>query len=241
MAAMTRALTLFALLALPAGALAQSGGGAFTQGFALQDCEWADTGGTPYFFLTPGRRLIYEGDDEGVQKRLLITVLRETRPVTLEIGGELRTIVTRVVEERELEDGVLVERSRNFFAVCAPTNDVFYFGETVNIYEPGEPISHEGAWLAGRNGAQPGIIMPGRFLLGARYYQERAPGIALDRAEHSRMGLTVDTPAGTFKNCVEVVETTPLEPGAESLKLYCRGIGLVVDDVVRLVEITTVP
>ena len=29
--------------------------------------------------------------------------------------------------------------------------------------------------------------------------------------------------------------------GAESVKLYCRNVGLVVDDVVRLVEITSVP
>lgn len=237
---MTRALTVTALLALPAGALAQSGG-FFTQNFALQDCEWADTGRNPYFVLVPGRRLIYEGEDEGVQKRLLITVLHETRPITLDIAGEPRTVVTRVVEERELEDGVLVERSRNFFAICAPTNDVFYFGETVNIYEPGQPISHEGAWLAGADGAQPGIIMPGRFLLGARYHQERAPDVAMDRAEHTRMGMTVDTPLRTFKNCVEVVETSPLEPGAESVKLYCRGVGLVVDGALRLVEITSVP
>jgi len=237
----TRALTLAALLALPADALAESGNGAFTQSFALQDCEWADTGGNPYFILEPGRRLVYEGEDEGVQQRVIITVLHDTRPVTLNIAGEPRTVVTRIVEEREFEDGTLVERSRNFFAICAPTNDVFYFGETVNIYEPGEPISHEGAWLAGRDGAQPGIIMPGRFLLGARYHQERAAGIAMDRAEHTRMGLTVDTPLGTFKGCVEVVETSPLEPGAESIKLYCRGIGLVVDNTVRLVEITSVP
>jgi hypothetical protein len=240
MAAMTRTLTLAALLALPAEALGQSGG-AFTQSFALQDCEWSNTGANPYFILEPGRRLVYEGEDDGVQKRVIITVLDATRPVTLDIGGESRTVVTRIVEEREFEDGVLVERSRNFFAICAPTNDVFYFGETVNIYEPGEPISHDGAWLAGRDGAQPGIIMPGRFLLGARYHQERAPGIAMDRAEHTRIGLTVDTPLGTFKGCVEVIETSPLEPGAESIKVYCRGIGLVVDDTVRLVEITSVP
>jgi len=240
MAATAHALTLTALLALPSGALAQSGDG-FTQSFFLQDCEWSNTGGNPYFILEPGRRLVYEGEDDGVQKRVIITVLRDTRPVTLNIGGEPRTVVTRVVEEREFEDGVLVERSRNFFAICAPTNDVFYFGETVNIYEPGQPVSHEGAWLAGRDGAQPGIIMPGRFLLGARYFQERARGIAMDRAEHTRMNLTVDTPLGTFKNCVEVVETSPLEPGAESVKLYCRGVGLVVDDVVQLVEITSGP
>jgi hypothetical protein len=240
MAATVWALMLTALLALPASALAQ-GDGDFTQSFRLAECEWSNTGGNPYFILEPGRRLVYQGVDDGVQLRLLITVLRETRDITLDIGGEQRTVVTRVVEEREFADGELVERSRNFFAICAPTNDVFYFGETVNIYEKGEVVSHEGAWLAGRDGAKPGIIMPGRFLLGARYAQERAPGIAMDQAEHTRMGLTIQTALGTFRNCVEVIETTPLEPGSESLKVYCPGIGLVIDNEARLVQITTVP
>jgi hypothetical protein len=50
------------------------------------------------------------------------------------------------------------------------------------------------------------------------------------------MGLTVQTPAGTFEECVEVVETSPLEPGAQSVKRYCAEVGLVMDDVVTLVE-----
>jgi hypothetical protein len=80
------------------------------------------------------------------------------------------------------------------------------------------------------------MIMPGTFLLGSRYFQEQAPDVAMDRAEHVEMGLQVNTQAGTFDGCVKVLETTPLEPGAESEKIYCPGVGLVVDDVVQLVE-----
>jgi hypothetical protein len=50
------------------------------------------------------------------------------------------------------------------------------------------------------------------------------------------MGLTVRTPAGTFEDCVEVLETSPLEPGATSVKRYCPEIGLVVDNAARLVD-----
>jgi hypothetical protein len=35
---------------------------------------------------------------------------------------------------------------------------------------------------------------------------------------------------------VRIVETTPLEPGQESIKVYCRGIGLVLDNEAQLVE-----
>jgi hypothetical protein len=84
--------------------------------------------------------------------------------------------------------------------------------------------------------AEPGLIMPGTFLLGSRYFQEIAEGIAEDQAEHVEMGLEVISFAGDFENCVRIEETTPLEPKALSEKIYCPGVGLVVDDVVELVD-----
>ena len=69
----------------------------------------------------------------------------------------------------------LIEVSRNYFA-AAMNGRHLLFREAVDIYEYGEIVGHDGAWLAGVNGARPGIIMPGRYLLGARYFQEIAPG-----------------------------------------------------------------
>jgi len=57
----------------------------------------------------------------------------------------------------------------------------------------------------------------------------------MDRAEHVEMGLEVTTDAGTFAGCVKILETTPLEPSAESEKIYCPEVGLVEDEV-QLVE-----
>ena len=37
---------------------------------------------------------------------------------------------------------------------------------------------------------------------------------------------------------MEVTETTPLEPGEESFKTYCPGIGLVRDDDLELIAIS---
>jgi hypothetical protein len=223
-------LALGALLGLPLGAAAQGG---FTSDFRIQDCRFRAHGVNPHFLLEPERQLVYEGEDE----ELFITVLERTRRLTLSIGGRVRTIRTAIVEEREFEDGEIKEVSRNFFAICEKTNDVYYFGEEVDIYEDGEVVSHDGAWLAGEGGARPGIIMPGTFLLGSRYFQEVAPGVALDRAEHVAEGLEVETDAGRFEGCIEVTETTPLEPGSESTKIYCPGVGLVADNELLLVEI----
>lgn len=205
----------------------------FTQVFRLEDCGFHSEGANPFFVLRPGHQLTLEGEDDGLALRVVITVLNQTRDILVPGVG---LVHTRVVEEREWENEDLIERSLNYFAICAPTNDVFYFGEAVDIFEPDGSISHDGAWLAGRNGASPGIMMPGTFLLGSRYYQEVAPGVALDRAEHVESGLAIGTDAGRFRDCVRIVETTPLEPGSESEKIYCPGVGLVLDNDVTLTD-----
>ena len=129
-----------------------------------------------------------------------------------------------------------MEVSRNYFAICAPSNSVFYFGEEVDLYAGGVITGHDGSWLTGVNGAKPGLIMPGLVLLGARYFQEVATGVAMDQAEFVAMNQSITTPAGTFSGCVKTRETTPLEPKALEFKLYAPGIGLVQDDTLWLVQ-----
>ncbi|HSC05590.1 MAG TPA: hypothetical protein VLD59_02055 [Steroidobacteraceae bacterium] len=216
----------------------------FTDEFPLEDCHFSTVGGNPYFILKPRRQLYFtnarcvdSGECEDLEE-LWITVKPTVRKVRLEIDGRLRNVWTRVVQERETENAELKEISRNFFADCAPLHDVYYFGEEVDIYEDGEIVSHEGAWLAGRNGARPGIIMPDSgFILGQRYFQELAPGVALDRAEHVETGVEITVPAGTFEDCIEVTETTPFNPNEESTKVYCRDVGLVIDGDLELTAI----
>jgi hypothetical protein len=81
-------------------------------------------------------------------------------------------------------------------------------------------------------------LTPGRqlylFIVGSRYYQEIARGVALDRAEHVAFDLEITTAAGHFDDCIKVVETSPLEPGHESIKHYCPHLGMVADGELRL-------
>jgi len=203
----------------------------FTTDFNIGACTFSSIGRNAYFILEPGYELFYEGNDDGEEVELRIRVLRDT--VAINVPG-FGSVVARVVEEREWADGELKEVSRNFFAFCRQTGNVFYLGEDVDIFEDDGTVSHDGAWRSGRNGAKPGVVMPGSFLLGSRYYQEIAPGVALDRAENTLMGLTIDTPAGRFKNAVEVIETSPLEPGHQSRKVYAPGVGLLIDGALRL-------
>lgn len=161
-------------------------------------------------------------------------MLPETRLVEFMQGGRQYSVRTRVVQEFETVDGEVEEISCNFFSNCSPMNDVYYFGEEVF---DGEGNPEDDAWLAGVDGARPGIIMPDRaFLLGSKYYQEQAPA-ARDRARDSALGLEIEVPAGVFRNCVEVTETSPLEPGEESIKVYCPNVGLVIDEELELMAV----
>ena len=187
----------------------------------------SSTGRNRFFVLEPGYQLVYQGKEGRKTVDLIITVLEETKPVA---GVE-----TRIVEERESADGKLVEVSRNYFAVGDQSHNVYYFGEDVDMYKNGQVTSHEGAWLAGVNGAKHGIAMPAENKVGDKYYQEQAPKVALDRAETVSLAETVKTPAGTFTGCLKVKETTPLEPGV-GYKLYAPEIGLVQDGALKLVR-----
>ncbi len=229
---------------LAAGAVFAAVERPFTEEFPLGECQFQTQGENRYFILKPGRELHFdnsrcvERDQCEELEVLVITVLHETYDVTLKIDGVWTTIRTRVVEERETVDGQLVEESRNFFAECAGTEDMYYFGEKVNIYHADGSVTHEGEWEAGKNGARPGMIFPGgAYLLGARYFQEVAPPVALDRAEHVGMGLEIDVPAGSFDDCVEVAETTPLNRRELSIKMYCPDTGLVIDGDAELVSV----
>jgi uncharacterized membrane protein YkoI len=191
----------------------------FTKDFSLEKIELSgvgqlsSVGRNPYFILEPGYYLVLEKGDI----QLTITVLDETKKVD---GVECRVVV-----ENETKGGKEVEKSKNYFAISKRTNSVFYFGEDVG-----------GAWLSGEKGAKFGLMMPGTPLLKARYYQEVAPGVAMDRAEIVSVTDTVVTPAGTFQNCLKTEETTPLEPKEKEYKYYAPGIGLVQEGELKLVK-----
>lgn len=181
----------------------------------------------PFYPLVVGQVSVFEGMEDGAPIHLEIEVLEETR----EVAG----VTTRVIEEREQEDGEIVEISRNFF-VQAADGTVCYYGEEVDIYENGEVVAHEGEWEAGVDGALPGVVMPAVPMVGQSFDQEVAPGIAEDHAEIVTMGDAVEVPAGTFDDTLRTEETTPIEPGVKEYKDYGRGVGLLTDGPALLVS-----
>jgi hypothetical protein len=194
------------------------------QEFGIAKRNLQTTGRNPYFVLEPGFQLVLEGGGAKLQ----VTVLAETKKVD--------GVLTRVVEEREWKNGKLYEVARNYFAICEQTKDVFYFGEDVDFYENDKITHHDGSWLAGEKGNRAGLIMPGTPKVGMKYYQEIAPGVAMDRAEIVSLTDTCRTPAGAFSNCLKAKEGSALDQAVTEYKYYAPGIGLIRDEDLRLVK-----
>lgn len=205
----------------------------FAESFGEEDRDLVSTGTNPYFMLVPGYRLVLEGGHPGNTVEITITVLDETK----KIAG----VETRAVEEKEIVGGEIREVTRDYFAISRRTNNVYYFGEDVDVYSEGKPVSHEGAWLAGVHDARYGLAMPATPLPGARYYQEIAPGVAMDRAEIVSLTEAFECPAGNFDDVLRIRESTALDRDEQEYKHYARGVGLLQDGSLKLVQFGMTP
>jgi hypothetical protein len=175
-----------------------------------------------------------EEDDEGdlVPSRLESRVLPQTKVVA--------GVTTAVLEEKAYVDGVIVEVAFDYFAQHRD-GSVWYFGEDVDNYEDGVLKDHASAWLAGVDGAQPGIIMPASPVVGQTFQQERAPGVAEDEATVLALNETVTVPAGTYTGCMKTEDRNPLENNPPENKWHCPGIGLVREEgEAEFLELTSV-
>jgi hypothetical protein len=173
--------------------------------------------GNPYFSMPVGRKIVFEAKtDDGLERTEIM------------IPGWTKTVMgieTLVYWDRVYLDGELVEDTRDYLAQHA-NGDVWYFGEDVDNYEDGKMADHDGAWLAGVDGAKPGIWLKADMKVGDKYRQEYRAGEAEDAAEAMAFGETVETPLGSFDDCIKTFEWSPLSPGTAH-KFYCRETGTV--------------
>ena len=190
--------------------------------------KWQDTfkvdkknlgpvGENTYFILQPGYKQIFiEGNITDT-----LTVLKETKIIdSVEVG---------IIEDREEKNGQPIEVTKDYFAFDSVTKNIYYFGEDCDYYTDGKVTGHGGTWISGVNGAKFGLFVPGKIKVGDKFYQEIAPEVAMDRVEIKELGLKIQTPAGTFENCIKVEETTPLEPDVKDYKWYAPGVGMIKD------------
>jgi len=175
----------------------------------------------PFFPLVPGRTLTYQKTTaEGEIEVSVVTFLKETR--------EILGVECVAVRDTESVDGEVVEDTFDYYARDLEGN-VWYFGELSMVFEDGFLVDLGGSWIAGEDGASPGIIMPADLFLGQTYRQEFLLGEAEDAATVLSRDASVSVPYGDFDGCRETLDFTPLEPGNVEHKFYAEGIGLVLE------------
>lgn len=143
----------------------------------------------------------------------------------------------------KFEAGVCTEVSRAYLAQSAD-GGVWAFGEVAEPVpappedgeedEPGDSESSD--WVVGAlspedpegttPGAAPSLRMPAAVALGDVWKPEDFLPVVDETDEAVRLNLRIRVPAGVYRRCVEVLETTSLEPGSET-KWYAPGIGVV--------------
>jgi hypothetical protein len=182
----------------------------------IDPANFVDNVTNPYFPLVVGSTYVYEGNRDGVPRRAEVTVAADTKMI---MG--VKCVVTRDVVTSNTS---LVEKTTDWYAQDKDGN-VWYFGEDTAEYTNGAVSSTAGTWLAGVDGAQPGIIMQAHPKVGDAYRQEYRPKIAEDYAKVLETTNSAPWPTGNYTNIVVTEDTDLLDATKLEHKSYGPGIG----------------
>ena len=170
----------------------------------------------PYFPLKPGTVFKFEGTRDGVARRDEMTVTAETKVI---MG-----VTTMVVRDVASSDTEIVEKTVDWYAQDKDGN-VWYFGEDTAEYANGKVTNTDGTWMAGVDGALPGIIMQATPRVGEGYRQEYRPGVAEDYAKVVKIDATAGGPSGTYTNVVVTEDTDLLDMAKFEHKWFAPNVG----------------
>lgn len=167
--------------------------------------------------MAPGIQSVMKGFVNVGGRRLphvrVVTITNATKMV-----NGVRVIL---VLDQDLDGGQVSEQAIDYLAEDVGGN-VWYLGSYTEAYEGGQFLNSEDAWLAGVNGAEPGLYMPGNPKKGAPpYYQTKIPGGEQATAQVSAVGQKHCVPFKCYTGVVVV-----LEQGAEN-KYWAPGVGMI--------------
>jgi len=186
----------------------------------IDPAKFVPTVDNPFFPLVPGTTFVYEGQTPDGLEHDEFAVTHNTRVI---LG-----VRCTEVHDTVMTNGVLTEDTLDWFAQDTSGN-VWYFGENTHELVDGLITTIEGTFMAGVDGAQPGIVMQAHPAIGDFYRQEFDLGNAEDFAEVVGLTDSVTVPFGSFTNCLNTRETTPLEQDLHEHKFYAAGVGNVLE------------
>jgi hypothetical protein len=224
---------LISTIALAAGLFLAQQVGARTVSITFDAANFSNptTINNTYFPLIPGTTYTYKADTADGCEVDVMTVTYDTRVID---GVETVVVHDQVftAETCTTAPSALTENTFDYYAQDAAGN-VWYMGEDTYECQGAQTCTPgEGGWIAGVDGAQPGIIMLAHPQSGDQYKQESLPGVAEDQALVTAAGVTAkmtrpDAYRSSYSNCIVTKESTVLERGAIEFKTYCPGVGIV--------------
>lgn len=203
------------------GSVASSPAASSPYTVTINAADFSATVDNPYFPLKPGTTLIYRGTKDELPGLEILHVSNQTKRI---LG------VPCVVVQDVLSLGGHVEETTLDYYTQDKDGNVWYFGEdTQELNAKGQILNTEGSWMAGVDGAQPGIFMAANPEIGKPYRQEYYPGQAEDFFAALSTTDPVTVPYRMFPNSLLTREWSPLEPNTLDHKNYVKGIGEVAE------------
>jgi hypothetical protein len=182
--------------------------------------EAAGSDVNPWVPMTPGVQVIRKGTAY-IGGRIVphVTVTTITN-VTKKINGVKAVLVL----DQDIDGGQVSEQAVDYLAEDVGGN-VWYLGAYTEVYEGGQFLNAEDAWLAGVNGAVAGLWFPGDPKPGSRpFNQVQVPGVEQSTAQVVQVGKRKCVPFDCFKDVVVLQEA-----GSEN-KYWARGVGQILTE-----------
>jgi hypothetical protein len=166
---------------------------------------------------------IFTGEevDKATLQRIATRVEETVRPHVERVAG----IDVTVVDVDDYHNGALHDVTEEYFAQGAD-GTVYYVGERVDEYAHGRIVNHDGTWLSGEQGIQPGVFMPAEPAVGGTFSPEHAPDVAMEQVTVIAVEQPITTAAGSFEGCL-VTKEIGFPEGVIEEKTYCPDVGLV--------------
>jgi hypothetical protein len=186
--------------------------------------DFTDGVDNPWFPLVPGTVWTYRRD----------TTTRSdvVRAVVLPGSRDIDGVATTALQWQASGHGDRMPVVTRWYAEDRAGN-VWWFGQEVR--RPGllvDPLARR-SWLAGRDGAEPGLVLAARPRVGDGYANAIAPGVLERRSTVVSLTATVATPGQTYRDVLLTRDQGTQDPTLVEESFYVRGIGLVAEQTTR--------
>jgi hypothetical protein len=176
-------------------------------------------GANLWYPLKPGRQLVKLGAVNIGHRRLVHRRVTTVTGVSKTIDG-VRAIA---ILDQDFNGGEIAEQAIDYVAEDRAGN-IWYFGSYTESYEGGRFVNAADAWLAGLQGATPGVLMPATPRANTPPFSTQQGGNHAPIAEVLRTGQSRCSPFKCYKNVVLIQEGAPDE---REHKYYAPDVGLI--------------